>query len=165
MLIHLIEINEHTLGRPKLLGVSRSPAAWKLLSRCESNQMDSCILLKKLVALGRSNKKDGKSALSALDKLIQVAATGKPLNGFYDTKQSHPIHEFFYEGRNRVIWRIRSGDVRITFYYAEGKVIFLTDAFAKRSDKLTKGEQKQLEDEVKVYIDAEEKGQLVFISK
>ena len=39
------------------------------------------------------------------------------------------------------------------------------DAFAKRSDKLTKGEQKQLEDEVKVYIDAEEKGQLVFISK
>ena len=48
--------------------------------------------------------------------------------------------------------------------YAEGKIIFLADAFAKRKGKLTKGEKKQLEDEVKAYIDAEDGQQVLVIS-
>lgn len=165
MPVHLLEINELSLGKPKLSGGSHNPAAWKLLSRCESEQSESCLLLQKIVELGRSNKEDGQAALSSLDKLIKVAATGQPIEGFYDKKQSHPLHEFYYKEQKRVVWRIRKGDVRIAFYYAKDKVIFLADGLAKRKKKLTEGEKKQLEDEVKAYIDAEDNQQLVVITQ
>jgi len=166
MSAHFLEINERTLGKPAVANASasRAIAPWKLLARCSGTTADSCVLIDRLKALGASNKEDGKAALSALSKLITVAGTGQPIENFYDKKQSHPLHEFVYKGRTRVIWRIRKNDVRIAFYYAEGKIIFLVDAFAKRKGKLTKGEKKQLEDEVKAYIDAEEDQQLVVIS-
>ncbi len=164
MPVHFLEINEHTLGKPGATSSGGSIAPWKLLARCEGNAAESCVLIKRLKEMAAANLKDGKSALSALDKLINVAATGKPIENFYDSKQSHPLHEFVYKDRNRVIWRIRKGDVRIAFYYAEGKIIFLADVFAKRKGKLTKGEKKQLEDEVKAYIDAEDGQQVLVIS-
>lgn len=164
MRIHLLEINQQTLARPNVTTSVHGSSPWRLLSRCESDQADSCLLLNKLVDLAQSNARDGKSALAALDKLMHVAVTGKDLASFYNKKQSHPIHDFVYKGAKHVIWRIRNNDVRITFYYAQGKIIFLTDAIAKRKDKLTKGEEKQLEDEIKIYIDAEEEGRLVLIS-
>ena len=165
MPVHLLEIDERSLGKPTQSGSLRNPAAWQLLSRCESDRADSCLLLQKIVELGRSNRVDGQAVLAALDKLIKVAATGQPIEAFYDKKQSHPLHEFDYKGQKRVVWRIRKGDVRIAFYYAQGKVIFLADALAKRKNKLSEGEKKQLEDEVKTYIDAEDAQQLVIISK
>jgi hypothetical protein len=39
--------------------------------------------------------------LSALAKLLQVAQTGQPLESFYDKKQSHQLHEFVYQFRER----------------------------------------------------------------
>lgn len=165
MQVRFLEINERTLGKPPGASHGRSGAPWKLLARCEGSTADSCVLIAHLKEMGSANKEDGKSALSALSKLINVAATGQPIENFYDSKQSHLLHEFVYKQRNRVVWRIRKGDVRIAFYYAEDKIIFLADVFAKRKDKLTKGEKKQLEDEVKAYIDAEDDQQLVVISQ
>ncbi len=164
MSAHFLEINERALGKPAVASVSSAIPPWKLLARCSGTTADSCVLIARLQALGAANKEDGKAALSALSKLVKVAGTGQPIENFYDKKQSHPLHEFVYKGRNRVIWRIRKNDVRIAFYYAEGKIVFLADAFAKRKDKLTKGEKKQLEGEVKAYIDAEDDQQLVVIS-
>lgn len=166
MSAYFLEINEHTLGKPAVAGAGagRSIVPWRLLARCTGTTADSCVLLSRLRALGAANQEDGKAALSALSKLIKVAGTGQPIENFYDKKQSHSLHEFVYKGRNRVIWRIRKNNVRIAFYYAEGKIIFLADVFAKRKNKLTKGEKKQLEDEVKAYIDAEDGQQWVVIS-
>lgn len=62
-----------------------------------------------------------------------------------------------------MVWRLRKGDVRLVFYYAEGKVIFLADALAKRKDKLSAGEKKKLENEIKTYIDAEQANELCVI--
>ncbi|MDY7219405.1 hypothetical protein TOI97_07470 [Denitrificimonas sp. JX-1] len=134
-----------------------------MVARCASDDPDTCYFLEQIVILGRSNQVDSKAALSALDKLLQVAQTGQPLESFYDKKQNHQLHEFVYKGVNRVIWRLRKGDVRLVFYYAEGKVIFLADALAKRKDKLSAGEKKKLENEIKTYIDAEQANELCVI--
>lgn len=165
MVLYLLEINEHRLGRPSVCSVSNaSRTPWRLLARCESNQADSCLLLQQIAMIGRANPQDAKSALSALAKLVQVSAVGQPLEVFYDKKQCHPIHDFIYKERRHVLWRIRKGDVRLVFYYAQDRVIFLADTFSKRKDKLTNGEKKQLEDEIKTYVDAEMAEQIVMVS-
>lgn len=164
MSVRFLEINEHTLGKSSVASASRDTKPWKLLARCSGETADTCVLIEHLKALGAANKEDGKAALSALSKLVTVAGTGQPIETFYDKKQSHSLHEFVYKDRNRIVWRIRKGNVRIAFYYAEGKIIFLADVFAKRKGRLTKGEKKQLEDEVKAYIDAEDNQQLMVIS-
>ena len=162
MTIHLLEITEATLGKPSANIVPRLNR-WKLMARCASDDPETCYFLEQIAVLGKSNRADGKAALATLDKLLHVAQTGQALSGFYDKKQSHPIHEFFYNGANRVVWRLRKGAVRIVFYYAEGKIIFLADAFAKRKDKLSAGEKAKLENEIKTYIDAENAGELCVI--
>lgn len=163
MPVHLLEINDQALGRPHR-HLEKAAHQWQLLARCSDASPDSCLLLQQLVFLGRQNRTDGRAALAALDKLIQVAAKGMPLETFYDKKQSHELHAFHYKGQRRVIWRLRKNDIRLAFYYAEGRVIFLADAFAKRQDKLTAAEKARLEEEVRIYIDAESAGQLQVLS-
>lgn len=63
----------------------------------------------------------------------------------YDLQEEDPC---IYKDVKRVVWRLRKGDVRLVFYYGEGKIVFLADALAKRQDKLTVGEKIQLEIEV-----------------
>lgn len=154
MTIHLLEITETTIGKPFPDIVPRLDR-WKLMARCASQDPNTCYFLKQIADLGKSNRVDGKAALSALAKLLQVAQTGQPLESFYDKKQSHQLHEFDYKGITHVVWRLRKGDIRLVFYYAEGKVVFLADALAKRQDKLSVGEKIKFENEIKTYIDAE----------
>lgn len=162
MTIHLLEITETVIGKPSP-NIQPRLDRWKLMARCTSSNPDSCHFLNQIYTLGKSNRVDAKSALSAINKLLQVAQTGQPLESFYDKKQSHPIHTFEYQGAKRVLWRVRQGDVRLVFYYAEGKIIFLTDALAKRQDKLTDGEKTKLENELKTYIDAEQANKICVI--
>lgn len=154
MTIHLLEITEAAIGKPRP-DIKPRLDRWKLMARCASDDPNTCHLLKQIYTLGKSSRVDGKAVLSALNKLMQVAQTGQPLENFYDKKQSHQLHAFEYENAKRVVWRLRQGDVRLVFYYAEGKMIFLADALAKRQDKLTSGEKIKLENEIKTYIDAE----------
>jgi hypothetical protein len=110
--------------------------------------------------------KDRNAALAALHKLIQVAASGKPITDFYDKKQCHNIHTFQYDGKDRTIWRIWKGDVvRVTFFYGDGQTVLLTHAFAKYEDKLTNAQKKMLEKEVITYLDALKANKLNFIEK
>ena len=162
MTIHLLEITETTIGKPFPDIVPRLDR-WKLMARCASQDPNTCYFLKQIADLGKSNRVDGKAALSALNKLLQVAQTGQPLEIFYDKKQSHQLHDFVYKDVKGVVWRLRKGDVRLVFYYGEGKIVFLADALAKRQDKLTVGEKIQLENEIKTYIDAEQAREICVI--
>lgn len=159
MSIHLLEINDRVLKRPARF-LDQAARPWRLFARCTDESQESCVLLQQLLGLAQQSTKDGKAALAALDKLIQIAAKGMPLEHFYDKKQSHELYSFEYKGKRRVVWRLRKGDVRVAFYYAEDKVIFLADAFAKRRDKLTLAEEARIREEVCMYIDAENEGLL-----
>lgn len=147
-------IRVQTQPEPKLLENS-----WLVFAPCESDDYSNCILFAQIKAL--KSQEDQKSAVLGLKKLIQVAALGQPLTAHYDAKHCHELHEFKYKGKTRVIWRIRHGDIRLPFYYGHGKLIFLAGALSKRKDKLSKTEELTLEKEVKRYIDAEKKGELL----
>jgi len=149
--MYLLRINFNALGVPEP-EPSPGAKAWELYARCTVKHINGCDLFQQV---GNLALKDQRAAMSALFKLVQVAASGQPITNFYDKKQCHDIHTFTYLGKERTVWRIWKGDVvRVTFYYGEGRTILLTHAFAKYEDKLTKTQKAMLENEVIAYIDA-----------
>lgn len=149
--MYFLRINFRALGVP---GPEPAPGAkpWELYARCNEKRSDSCDLFQQIARLV---PKDQKAAVSALYKLIQVAASGQPITNYYDKKQCHDIHAFNYLGKERTVWRIWKGDVvRVTFYYGEGRTILLANAFSKYEDKLSQSQKAMLEKEVIAYIDA-----------
>lgn len=158
MPLHLKRITFQTIGYRDQPEPQRGEASWKLFAPCSNDDYSGCILLSQIVGL--ADKEDQKAAVLALKKLIQIAALGQPLTVHYDKKQCHELHEFRYHGKERVIWRIRHGDIRLPFYYGQGKLIFLAGVLPKRKDKLSRSEKSALETEVKRYIDAEKLGRL-----
>lgn len=126
--------------------------AWQLVTLLDGMANDDTLFTQ---IRNLKDRRDQKNALAALRKLVKIAATGQPLAIFYDEKQCHPIHEFRYRGKDRKIWRIRHGDVRLAFYYGTDRLIFLPVVFAKRSDKLTNAQRSDLETRAGAFIDAE----------
>ncbi|MBE7373033.1 hypothetical protein [Pseudomonas lopnurensis] len=157
MAIHLLKIDFRALKMPLPEPVAQA-GAWSIFARCDEPDEAACEVFRQILAM--PDKRDQKASLAALRKLIQVAASGHPLTSFYDKKQCHEAHRFNYQGKERTIWRIWQGDIRLAFYYGEGKIIFLTQAFAKREDKLSKQQKTALETEAKCFIDAEAAGTL-----
>lgn len=148
---YFLRINFNALGKIEPEPVPGAKP-WELYARCDEKDAETCVLFQQIANMVL---KDRKAAVSALDKLVQVAASGQPITNFYDKKQCHDIHTFSYQGKDRTVWRIWKGDVvRVTFYYGEGRAILLTHAFAKYEDKLTKAQKVMLEAEVITYIDA-----------
>ncbi|GAB3445392.1 type II toxin-antitoxin system RelE/ParE family toxin [Massilia solisilvae] len=156
-----LRINFAALGA----GRSEPPTGSKprrLLARCNTEDPGSCDLFVQIKQLA---PKDRKAALSALSKLVEVAATGKPITDFYDKKQCHDAYSFWYQNKERTVWRIWKGDVvRITFFY-DGENIVLTHAFAKYEDKLTTAQKKMLETEVMTYLDAVKANNITYLEK
>ncbi|MGE8160342.1 hypothetical protein ACQKRQ_09290 [Paraburkholderia sp. NPDC080076] len=134
----------------------------KLVAWCAKDDASTCELLLQVVQLEQAPRK---AALLELAKLIQVAASGQPVAEFYDEKQCHKTHSFDYNGKTRDVWRVRRGDVRVTFYYGQDKLILLTHAFPKYKDRLTKAQERDLERAVKEFIDAEEAEQFRFVTE
>ncbi len=160
MPLHLKRVTFKAIGykaQPEPLAQEHS---WSLFAPLESGNDSGCILLKQIASL--ADKRDKQAALLALKKLIQIAALGQPLTVHYDKKRCHELHTFKYAGKERVIWRIRHGDIRLPFYYGQGKLIFLAGALSKRKDRLSNAETLALEKEVKRYIDAEQAGRLEY---
>lgn len=158
MPIHLLRISFRTL-RYKASEPYAEAGHWNLVARCEGGDEGSCVLFRHIAGMPAAS--DRKAALAALVKLVQVAASGQPLQTFYDETQCHELHRFHYAGHDRVVWRIRKGDVRVAFFYGQGRVVFLADAIVKRKDRLSHSEKAALEREVITYIDAETAGELV----
>lgn len=154
---HYIKIN-HAALQYQVPDPHQDVNASTLYARCDENDLDSCHLLHQIADMEAREKKD---ALSGLLMMLQVASSGKPFRSFYDAKQCHDCHTFTHDGREHTIWRVRKGKaVRLTFYYGGDKVILLTSAFVKREDKLTKKQKLELEEEVKVYLEAIKNNQL-----
>ncbi|GEM_PF-1179610 len=159
MLVHLkkITLTEVTAGREQdALPESRS---WRVFSVAKDCSFEHCEIYAQIEGL--SSKEDQRSALSALTKLLKVAHTGDPLEVHYDKKQCHELFRFHYKGKERTVWRLRNASVRIPFYYAKGKILFLPGIVVKRRDKLKKYEESALAKEVERLIDAEESETLV----
>lgn len=147
---HYLHINYKAIGLP-LDEPTPGEKAKQLIARCVDQNADSCEVISQVLDLCAP---DTKSALKLLKKLVEVAASGLPFTEFYDKKQCHDIHTFDYKHKFHVIWRIRQGDVRVAFYYGEGRAVLLTGAFAKRQDRISTATKKLLEKEVKAYLDA-----------
>lgn len=160
MSYYLREIDFAAIGASDTEPV-KQPDHKKLVARCSSDDVNDCDFLQQIVEL--KSPSSIRAALSALHKLVNVAASGQPFTDFYDKKQCHEIHSFEYKHKAYKIWRIRKSDLRITFYYAEGKAVLLTHVFEKHRDKLTSGQEAMLETEVKAYIDALEVGAVEMI--
>jgi hypothetical protein len=108
---------------------------------------------------------DRKAALMEVEKLIQIAASGQPVPAFYDEKQCHKTHSFEYKGKTRDVWRVRRGNVRVTFCYGRDKVMLLTHAFPKHRGKLSNAQKCALERAVKAFVDAEEMGAVSYVKE
>lgn len=108
MPLHLLKITFASVGIP---GPEPAPDAtpWSIYASCEEQRGETCELFQQIRRMPVT--RDRKDALAALRKLIQVAASGKPLTAFYDKKQCHEIHTFHYDGRDTTIWRIRQNDI------------------------------------------------------
>ncbi|BAK10836.1 hypothetical protein PAJ_0756 [Pantoea ananatis AJ13355] len=154
MTYYLREINFEAIGSPE-----REPAKSEkhktIVARCLTENLDDCDILQQINDLELG---DAKAALTALVKLIQVAASGLPFTNFYDEKQCHETHSFTYNHKIYKVWRLRQRDVRITFFHCEGKTVLLTHVFVKHKDKLTNKQKAMLEEQVKTYIDASTQG-------
>lgn len=153
MPLQLLRINYGAL-RHSAQEPSAEPTHWRLYAPCSEADPDTCHVLQSIVQMRAL--KDRKAAIAALVKLVQVAASGKPLQIFYDEKQCHAIHRFHHDGRERVVWRIRSGDIRVVFHYGNGRLVFLADALVKRRDTLSRAEKAALERQVTEFIEAEQ---------
>lgn len=139
----------------------QEPDAWDLLS-VSDEALEDDDLFQQIRELKSRN--DQKNALASLHKLVQVAATGHPISGYYDKKECHETHHFKYQGKTRKIWRIRKGDIRLFFYYGKHRLILLPAVFAKRSDKLTAAQCQKLEAVTKAFIEAEASNTIIIIA-
>lgn len=160
----LLNITPQLLGMEPSTSATLVPPEWRIQARCEQDDVNTCVFLQQVSELIKRDKNDGKSALAALKKMFEVTKTGQPLESFYDKKECHVAHEFSLAGVSQKIWRIRKSKIRIYFYYCEGKVVYLTAAMVKRKDKLSAGEIKQLEDEVKLYTQAKQNQSIQLVS-
>ena len=79
--------------------------------------------------------------------LLARAVTGRPLEDMWDKKKCHEAHTFTHSHATHRIFRIwGTGKIRVYFMYLDAKRIVLIKSKAKRVDKLSTGELKELED-------------------
>lgn len=159
MPVHLkvITLEEVTAGREQDLVSVRNRR--RICSVADDDSFSSCTVFTQIAAL--SSKTDRRQAMLALVKLVRVAQSGELLQIHYDEKQCHELFRFTYKGKERTVWRVRNGNIRIAFYYADGKILFLPGVVVKRRDKLKKHEQATLAREVERFVDAEDSHSLI----
>lgn len=86
-----------------------------------------------------------KTAMQSLFiSLLAKANTGLPLESMFDDKKCHEAHSFTRNHQTERIFRVRGGPIRVYFIYLPRKVILILRSQAKRSDKLSAGEEKAL---------------------
>lgn len=111
---------------------------------------DDCDLLDFLSSLGPNRQKDGDRLLALLERVSQ---NGPPRN----TDISHQI-------RNEIFEFIQ-GQLRVLWFYEEGKVILCTHGFLKRSRKTPDREISRADLLRKGYLETKAKGPLMIIER
>jgi mRNA-degrading endonuclease RelE of RelBE toxin-antitoxin system len=126
------------------------PSAYSVCSICPAKDEDTAEILAKIYQFGQTERK---SFRNGMQKLLKIVNSGQRLEIHYDSKQCHETHSFYYNGSNHTIWRIRSNDLRILFYYGNDRVILLLDTFPKHRQSVTKAQKNAAEDVIKRYLD------------
>ena len=141
--------SEGPASKPAFLAAKRC----KVSSRCATKDRDSAVVWTQIEALGAN---DQVPAVKSLAYFVQIAQNGPPLTQHLDKKQVHEAHEFAsaVSSKTEKVWRYRRGDIRILFYYANDRVLLLTDLVAKRSDTLEQAVLKRAELAVNAYLSA-----------
>lgn len=127
------------------------PQAFKVCCISASKDPDDAEIIDWVGSIPKGERNAFKNGMGTL---LKVANAGRPLETHYDQKKCHPVHRFHHQGVEHVIWRIRAGDMRLMFYYGQGRILLLVDSFPKYKDKLTKAQKLYAEDKVKSYLDA-----------
>lgn len=129
-----------------------SPTRFKLVSRCTvADQRGSAEILSSVEAL---NPADQRAAIVGLRKLLKLSQLGRSLRELADG-QIHEAFESFHcaaTNRRETIWRYRQGKVRILFFYGKEKILLLTGAVAKRTDKLSNSDIASAKSAVEDYL-------------
>lgn len=129
---------------------------YKSISRCPGPlRREDADIVKSILKLEPNERL---LAVKAIKHFISLARFGKPLIQLVDEKKVHEAFKPFYcqaSQKKETVWRYRRGDVRILFFYADGKIIFLTDIVIKRKDQLSTSEQKSAIRCVEDYLNAE----------
>jgi ribosomal protein S4E len=126
------------------------PSAYKVCGICETEDPDTAEIYAVVDGLESQEKKAFRRGMS---KLLKIATTGDDLKIHYNEKQCHVTYKFIHDRTEYKIWRIRTNDLRTLFYYGDGKIILLLDAFPKHKDKLTTAQKLAAKNAVIRYID------------
>ena len=94
-----------------------------------------------------SSEADMLAMRTSFISFLAKAATGLPLEALWDEKQCHEAFSFKHEHHEHKIIRFwGAGKIRVYFVYLPSKVIVILKSKAKRSDKLTVGDETELKD-------------------
>ena len=128
-----------------------NPRRWKVAARCEVADRATAGVLAWIDAMEGN---DRRQALNGLLYLIKLAQAGEPLGSMLDKKRLHEAHEFHCDvsGKKEKVWRFRSGDIRVLFYYGRDRLVLLTNVSPKRTDKYTRADLNQAEAAVREYL-------------
>lgn len=117
--------------------------SWNVYSICKTANLGSCTTFSDIKALGGVDKRNARSSFITF---LNRANTGEPISNLFDENQCHPTHTFTNGSKEVKIWRVwLSGVIRINFCYLPNKSVVILKTWAKRKDKLTKGENLLLE--------------------
>jgi hypothetical protein len=127
------------------------PSGWRVFVVCEGPAKANSTTRRDVNACG--SQADKIAMRATFISLLAKAATGLPFEALWDEKQCHEAHSFIRNHQEEKIFRIRGGPIRVYYIYLPSKVIFIIKSSAKRTDKLTGGEKKELAGIVSTVLD------------
>lgn len=132
---------------------AQNPGRYRVWSACEGKDRESAQVWSDIYQLG---VKDRQPAIKGLLHFVKLAQVGKPLTALMDKKRLHDLRTFFsaHTQANETVWRYRHGDIRVLFYYADGKAVLLTGMLAKRKDSYSAAELNAAEHAIDAYLAA-----------
>lgn len=139
-----------------------NPGRYRVWSACAEKDRESALVWNDIYQLG---SKDRQSAIKGLLHFVKLAQVGQPLTSLMDKKRLHDVHTFFspHTQANETVWRYRHGDIRVLFYYADGKAVLLNGLLAKRKEGYSAAELNVAEQAINAYLAARKASRIKLI--
>lgn len=114
---------------------------WRILAVC--TERDDCPLLEFLAGLEGRLARDGRRMLRLLDR---ISDQGPPRN----TEISHQL--------SSRIWQLIQGQLRVLWFYDEGKLMICSHGFLKKRRRTPRGEIERAQETQRLYAEAKASG-------
>ena len=159
---YLAEITPDDFPQDGAVSLAANPLRYRVASACDHNHRDSAHVWQQLQSVKGNYRK---KAVAAVLYLVKLAQAGQPLSDMLDGKALHEAHSFHspVSGRVEKVWRYRRAEIRLLFYYADGKVVFLTGVMVKLEYKFSSGHLRAAEKAVNEYLKARADGSLAWV--